>query len=41
MKQSPAGKDMNMEAEGFTMLRAVTKLRLVKTKKTGEIQCVL
>jgi hypothetical protein len=31
MRQSAVGKDVNMEAEESTMLRAVTKQRLANT----------
>jgi hypothetical protein len=34
VRQSPASKDVNTEAEGATALEAVTRQRLVKTKQT-------
>jgi hypothetical protein len=34
MGQSPAGKDVNTEAEECTEMGAVTKQRLVKTQQT-------
>jgi hypothetical protein len=34
MSQSLAGKDVNMEAEQSTVLRAVTKQRQVKKQQT-------
>jgi hypothetical protein len=34
MRQSIAGKDVNMEAEESTALEAVIKQRLVKTQQT-------
>jgi hypothetical protein len=37
VRQSPAGKDMSMKSENMTLLEAVTRQQLVKTK----IRCVL
>jgi hypothetical protein len=34
MRQSVAGKDVNTEAEESTVLKAVTKLRMAKTRQT-------
>jgi hypothetical protein len=34
MRQSPADKDVNTEAEELTALGAVTKQRLMKTQQT-------
>jgi hypothetical protein len=34
VRQSPASKDVNTEAEGTTMLEAVTKQQPVKTQQT-------
>jgi hypothetical protein len=34
VRQSSVGRDVNTEAEESTALRAVTKLRLVKTQQT-------
>jgi hypothetical protein len=37
MRQSPANKDMNMEAEDATALKAVTRRRPVKIEQTEKI----
>jgi hypothetical protein len=41
VRQSPANKGVNTEAEEATMLEAVTRQRLVKTQRTEKTQCVL
>jgi hypothetical protein len=38
--QSPASKDVNTEAEGSTVLKAVTR-QPVKIQQTQKTQCVL
>jgi hypothetical protein len=37
VRQSPASKDVNMEAEEATALEAVTRRQLVKTLQTEKI----
>jgi hypothetical protein len=40
MRQSPAGKDVNREAEESTVLGSVTKQRLEKKQQTVVVECV-
>jgi hypothetical protein len=37
VRESPASKDMNKEAEGAMLLEVVTRQRLVKTQQTEKI----
>jgi hypothetical protein len=40
VRQSPASKDVNTEADESTMLEAVAKQRLVKAEQTEKTLCV-
>jgi hypothetical protein len=41
VRQSPASKDVNTEAEEATALEAVTRRQPVKMEQTGDISYVL
>jgi hypothetical protein len=41
VRQAPASKDVNTEAEEATELKAVTRQRLVKTQQTEKTSYVL
>jgi hypothetical protein len=41
MRQSPAGMDMNMEAEEYLLLGAITRQQLVKTQQIENTQSML
>jgi hypothetical protein len=41
VKQSPASKDVNIEAEGATALEAVTRRKPVKIQQTEKTSYVL
>jgi hypothetical protein len=41
VRQSPASKDVNTQAEESTALEAITRRQLVKTQQTEKTYCML